>query len=101
MNRKEAIAELRRVDSLDMDPRLCEAYHMSIAALEECEARDASRVTENSKLHLSEGARVKGDPIEYAKAKFLEDISRSLAVIADCCLDEWQKNYTEEEKDGE
>lgn len=50
-----------------------------------------SRVEENDKLHLPNSFR-DDIQVQIAQAKFLEDISRSLAVIADCCLDEWQKD---------
>ena len=41
-----------------------------------------SRVEENANLHLPSGLRTDKE-IWMAQAKFLEDISRSLAVIAD------------------
>lgn len=41
-----------------------------------------SRVEENANLHLPSGLRTEKE-IWMAQAKFLEDISRSLAVIAD------------------
>ena len=50
-----------------------------------------SRIEENEKLHLPNSFR-EDIQVQIAQAKFLEDISRSLAVIADCCLDEWQKD---------
>lgn len=53
-----------------------------------------SRVEENANLHLPSGLRTDKE-IWMAQAKFLEDISRSLAVIADCCLDKWQKNQVD------
>ena len=34
MTNKEAIEELKKVDTLDMPARLCEAHYMSIKALE-------------------------------------------------------------------
>lgn len=53
-----------------------------------------SRIDENAKLHLPNGFR-DDIQVQIAQAKFLEDISRSLAVIADCCLDEWQKDQAD------
>ena len=35
MTNKEAIEELKKVDTLDMPIRLCEAYYMSLKALEQ------------------------------------------------------------------
>ena len=35
MTNKEAIEELKKVDTLDMPARLCEAHYMSIKALEQ------------------------------------------------------------------
>ena len=53
-----------------------------------------SRIDENLKLHLPNSFR-DDIQVQIAQAKFLEDISRSLAVIADCCLDEWQKDQAD------
>lgn len=53
-----------------------------------------SRVEENKKLNLPNSFR-DDIQVQIAQAKFLEDISRSLAVIADCCLDEWQKDQVD------
>lgn len=36
-----------------------------------------------------------------AQINFLEDISKSLAILSDCCLKEWQNNYISEENNGE
>lgn len=33
--------------------------------------------------------------IEAQKLGILMDISKSLAILADCCLDEWQKNQVD------
>ena len=49
-----------------------------------------SRVEENDKLHLPNSFR-DDIQVQIAQAKFLEDISRSLAVIADS-LDIMTKN---------
>ena len=46
------------------------------------EERSMSRVEENAKLRLPSGLRTDKE-IWMAQAKFLEDISRSLAIIAD------------------
>ena len=51
-----------------------------------------SRVEENAKLRLPSGLRTDKE-IWMAQAKFLEDISRSLAVIADYYLDQRKKLY--------
>ena len=53
-----------------------------------------SRVEENAKLHLPNSFR-EDIQVQIAQAKFLEDISRSLAIIADCCLDKWQKDQVD------
>lgn len=53
-----------------------------------------SRVEENAKLNCP-GSFKSDLQIQIAQAKFLEDISRSLAVIADCCLDKWQKDQAD------
>lgn len=45
-----------------------------------------SRVEENAKLHLPNSFR-DDIQVQIAQAKFLEDISRSLAVIADVQLE--------------
>ena len=41
MTREEAIKELKKVNTLDMPVRLCEAYYMSIEALEQEPCEDA------------------------------------------------------------
>ena len=53
-----------------------------------------SRVEENAKLHLPNSFR-DDIQVQIAQTKFLEDISRSLAVIADCCLDKWQNDQVD------
>ncbi len=50
-----------------------------------------SRVEENANLHLPSGLRTDKE-IWMAQAKFLEDISRSLAVIADVARDNNRKS---------
>lgn len=55
-----------------------------------------SRVEENAKLRLPNSFR-DDIQVQIAQAKFLEDISRSLAVIADHCLNEDSQNQPREE----
>ena len=43
MTRQEAIGELKKVDTLDMPVRLCEAHYMSIKALEKESTLDKIR----------------------------------------------------------
>ena len=43
MTREEAIKELKKVDTLDASPRLCEAHWMSIKALEQGDVLDKIR----------------------------------------------------------
>lgn len=58
-----------------------------------------SRAEENQELLNRAQLSFTGAPdkvmcnIEAQKLGILMDISKSLAIIADCCLDEWQKNY--------
>ena len=57
-----------------------------------------SRADENQELLNRAQLSFTGAPdkvmcnIEAQKLGILMDISKSLAIIADCCLDDWQKN---------
>lgn len=57
-----------------------------------------SRAEENQELLNRAQLSFTGAPdkvmcnIEAQKLGILMDISKSLAIIADCCLDDWQKN---------
>lgn len=57
-----------------------------------------SRIDENQELLSRAKLSFSGNPervmcdIEAQKLGILMDISKSLAILADCCLDEWQKN---------
>ena len=68
-----------------------------------------SRADENQELLNRVQLSFTGAPdkvmcnIEAQKLGILMDISKSLAIIADCCLDDWQKNnyyWEKEENDG-
>ena len=56
------------------------------------------RIQENEELLKQATLSFSGPPdkvicsIEAQKLGILMDISKSLAIMADCCLDEWQKN---------
>lgn len=57
-----------------------------------------SRIQENKELLNRAQLSFSGPPekvmcnIEAQKLGILMDISKSLAILADCCLDDWQKN---------
>lgn len=59
-----------------------------------------SRVEENEKMIQNTKRVFNGKPdqvlslITGQELGVLLDISKSLAIIADCCLDEWQKSNT-------
>lgn len=51
-----------------------------------------SRIDDNQKI-INKVSNYKLSSIDItAIVVMLEDISQSLAIIADCCLDEWQKS---------
>ena len=59
-----------------------------------------SRIDENNEM-LEKLRKIRFTGTDSAMiALVLMDISQSLAVMADCCLDEWQKNNKLEVDDG-
>lgn len=84
MTPKEAIEELKKVDTIDMPARLCEAHYMAIKALEQESSGDAiSRqavldgIEELKKSPWATDKR--GNGFEYL-------ITEALGVVADLCV---------------
>jgi len=81
----EAIAELQKVDTLDMPARLCEAHYMAIEALKDED--DAEELTVNEAIEYIEQMIEWGDPYEVhidACKMALEALKQTAIRCKDC-----------------
>jgi len=98
MTNKEAIEELKKVDTLDMPARLCEAHYMAIKALEQEPCGDLINRQEVldgiGELKRSPWATDKrGNGFEYL-------IAEALDVVADLCVKQASSVSPQEPKTG-
>ena len=98
MTNREAIEELKKVDTLDMPAKLCEAHYMAIKALDQEPCGDAisrQAVIDGIKeLKKSPWATDKrGNGFEYL-------IAEALDVVADLCVKQASSVNLQEPKTG-
>ena len=98
MTNKEAIEELKKVDTLDMPARLCEAHYMSIKALEQELSGDAI-----SRQVVLDGIK------ELKKSPWASDhrgygfeylITEAIEVVEELCVKRAPSVNTQEPKTG-